>query len=788
MIASCVYLCKGVLFYGYVRQGNLWPKGWMQMHQGSYTVERSMILKKTTQTRVTVKQSRQTPRTTLNTLAISIAIALGTASGAAYAQQVANQIQIQSQPLAKALLQLGEQASLQIFFANDIVAGINAPTVSGNLDADQALRQLLQGTGITFTREGRNVTLSRPASASSSGDATLGTVVVTASGFEQQVKDAPASISVIDHKDLENKAYKDVNDALRDVPGVIISGGNRPDISMRGMGSAYTLILVDGKRQSSRETRPNSDSAGVEGGWTPPVTAIERIEVVRGPMSSLYGSDAMGGVVNIITRKVPDAWHGEVRTEATLQENNNSGNNYQGNFYLSGPIKNDLLGLQVYGQKSRRVEDKIIGGFRGNDADNLTAKLSLTPNKQHDIVLSATSESQKGAGTLGRTIDPSVARAANNPHDYTSTKWSLSHTGRWGFGVSDTYVQQEDHKNDTRNIRIKNTNIQSSLTASVLERHMLTVGTSYSKQDLTDNANKLVPQQRYLWALFLEDEWRMTDSFALTGGVRMDRDHLFGTHYSPRIYGVWHVADNWTVKGGVSTGFKTPLIRQTVQGLSQESRGGNIYGNPDLKPERSVTQELGVLYDNQAGFNAGLTIFNNDFKDKITRVNCVDVGNACAGLPNNGRPNTLNQNVDEANTRGVEGSMRWAFAPAWAVSASYTYTKSEQKSGQFKGKPLTKLPKHVFTSSLDWKPTDSLNAWARVKFQGQESEPTGGQSSSTVQAPSSTILDFGGAYALNKTLTVYAGIYNLFDKEIKNTQYDYVEDGRRYWLGLGAKF
>ena len=85
------------------------------------------------------------------------------------------------------------------------------------------------------------------------------------------------------------------------------------------MGAKYTLILIDGKRQNSRETRTNSDS-GVEGGWTPPLSAIERIEVVRGPMSSLYGSDAMGGVINIITRKVPSEWGGEIRMDSTIQK------------------------------------------------------------------------------------------------------------------------------------------------------------------------------------------------------------------------------------------------------------------------------------------------------------------------------------------------------------------------------------------------------------------------------------------------------------------------------------
>ncbi|WP_268604158.1 TonB-dependent receptor plug domain-containing protein, partial [Escherichia coli] len=117
------------------------------------------------------------------------------------------------------------------------------------------------------------------------------------------------------------------------------------DISLRGMGPKYTLILIDGKRQNSRETRTNSDSSGVEGGWTPPISAIERIEVVRGPMSSLYGSDAMGGVINVITRKTSRTeWKGSLHGDATLQENRDSGDLFQTNAYASGPLVEGLRG------------------------------------------------------------------------------------------------------------------------------------------------------------------------------------------------------------------------------------------------------------------------------------------------------------------------------------------------------------------------------------------------------------------------------------------------------------
>lgn len=172
----------------------------------------------------------------------------------------------------------------------------------------------------------------------------LQTIVVSASGFEQDIKKAAASISVLSQEKIGKKAYRDVTDALRDVPGVVVTGGgSSSDISIRGMGSAYTVIMVDGKKVNSRSVRPNSDNSGIEQGWLPGIEAIERIEVIRGPMSGLYGSDAMGGVINIITKKNATEWVGSVRLDTTVQENTDSGNIYQTNAYVSGPLIANLL-------------------------------------------------------------------------------------------------------------------------------------------------------------------------------------------------------------------------------------------------------------------------------------------------------------------------------------------------------------------------------------------------------------------------------------------------------------
>ena len=618
----------------------------------------------------------------------------------------------------------------------------------------------------------------------------MDTVVVTASGYEQLIKEAPASISVVTREELEKKAYSNLHDALRDVPGVILtpSDNNSNDIALRGMGANYTLILVDGKRTNSRETQTNG-STGTDQSWIPPLEAIERIEVVRGPMSSLYGSDAMGGVINVITRKVAKEWHGSLRADATLQERSTSGNAYQSNFYLSGPIKEDLLGLSIYGNYTQREEDRIYQGYNDYDNRAINVKLALTPNKDHDVILELGTAKQHFTSTPGMTLLPTEALSDRR---FERESYSLQHKGRWGWATSDTYVQQEETRNIARDMTIKNTVFNSSWTLPLGQRNLLTTGVYYSEQDLKDTTTNTLPgssrntADRSQYAVFAENEWRLRDDFALTGGLRYDHDSQAGGHVSPRLYGVWTVDPRWTVKGGVSSGFRAPSLRQTLGDWGQSSRGGNIYGNPDLKPETSLTKEIGLLFDAGNGTTAGLTLFDNDFKDKITRIACP----TCGPLNSSGRVPTTNVNVDKAITRGIEATLGTQLTQNLGLTSSYTFTTSEQKSGEFAGKPLNQLPRHLLNVSLDWNPTGQINGWTKVSYRGKESDSSGAASSGTFNQKSYAMLDLGGSYKYSKTVTLYAGIYNLLDKEVlyDGVNYDSVLDGRRYWLGMNVKF
>ena len=623
----------------------------------------------------------------------------------------------------------------------------------------------------------------------------LNDIVVTASGFEQQISSAPASISVISREELERGHFQNVTDALRDVPGVVVTGGgagdNGNDISIRGMPSQYTLILVDGRPQNSRESRPNG-SAGFEQDWLPPLQAIERIEVVRGPMSTLYGSDAIGGVINVITRKVADSWHGNIQLDTVLQEDSASGDSRQANFYLSGPLVADRLGLQLYGRTSERDEDDIENGYEEKSLQSLTARLSLAASDNHDFTAEAGITEQDRRSLVGRSAPAEGCRGGctDSIGEYTNSHVALTHSGRFDWGTSETFVQRERSENQSRDIEITNTTAKTSAVIP-LSMHMLTVGASWEEESLEDGTTNQISDRTAVensqWALFMEDEWMLTNAWALTGGLRLDDDDNYGSHLSPRLYSVWNMTPEWTLKGGVSTGYRSPNLREIAPDWGQISRGGNVYGNPDLEPETSLNKEIALLYGNDAGLNGSLTLFHNDFEDKITRIACpTDICNA--GPNQFGSDPTYRVNIDDAVTQGVEASLSAPLSDTLALTASYTFTDSEQKSGEYAGEPLTQLPRHQVSATLDWDVSARLSQWTKVSYRGEESQPTTGPSQSAIVAPSYTFVDAGIGYQLNDSTTVNAGIYNLFDERITYDEYGYVDDGRRVWLGLNVAF
>ncbi|WP_220347911.1 TonB-dependent receptor domain-containing protein [Alkalilimnicola ehrlichii] len=473
--------------------------------------------------------------------------------------------------------------------------------------------------------------------AESGSEAYLSPLVVTAGGFEQVIENAPASITVITREELQERRVGSVAEALQDVEGIDVgaplgkTGGM--DIRMRGMPSDYTLILIDGRRQNSAGDVTPNGFGETQTSFMPPVSAIERIEVVRGPMSTLYGSDAMGGVINIITRKVSPEWTGTLDLDKTIQQDSQFGDSSTASIYATGPLLEDRLGLQLRGRMFNRSASQVT--YREDDGTeaqpsmghnpvsarnySLGGRLTFVPNQANELWLDVERSRQSydnSDGQLGRLGSGGYATKQRFNRDQIA----IGHTGRYRLGELESSLMQNTTETIGRTIppetpgaedgaprilETENLVFDTKLVAPVGERHMFTVGGQWWQAEMEEGvADDRFEQTQ--WALFAENEWYLLNNLALTLGARYDEHDAFGSHLSPRAYLVWNTTDTLTLKGGVSQGYKTPNLEQLHDGIYGFGAQGHLpfLGNPDLKPETSTSTEIGAQYNNRRGFSA----------------------------------------------------------------------------------------------------------------------------------------------------------------------------------------
>lgn len=638
------------------------------------------------------------------------------------------------------------------------------------------------------------LTLALPVVAASDAE----TMVVTAASTEQSVKDAPASISVITQQDLQRRPVQNLKDVLQDVPGVQLTneGDNRKGVSIRGLDSSYTLILVDGKRVNSRNAVFRHNDFDLN--WIP-VDAIERIEVVRGPMSSLYGSDALGGVVNIITKKIGQKWHGSLTADTTLQEHRDRGDTYNSQFFTSGPLIDGVLGMKAYGNLAKREKDQPqesstsktgesprIEGYTSRDGN---VEFAWTPNDNHDFTAGYGFDRQDRDSD---SLDKNRLERQN---------YSLSHNGRWDVGNSELkfYGEKVDNKNpEQAGVITSESNSIDGKYVLPLEpiNQLLTVGGEWRHDKLEDpvNLKGSGSTSASQYALFIEDEWRIFEPLALTTGVRMDDHQTYGDHWSPRAYLVYTATDTVTVKGGWANAFKAPsLLQLSPDWTTGSCRGAcEIVGSPDLKPETSESYELGIYYAGEEGWLEGvqgsITAFQNDVDDRISISRTANVDQAkdypnYVGLNADGEPIFRYYNVNKARIRGLETEVKVPLAEDWKVTLNYTYNDGRDISNGG-NKPLSELPFHTANGVVDWQASDDWSFYMQANYSGEKraivaNGPTPG---------GYVIWNTGGAWQATKSVKLRAGVLNLTDKDLSRDDYSYNEDGRRYFMAVDYRF
>lgn len=668
----------------------------------------------------------------------------------------------------------------------------------------------------------------------------LDQVVVTAGGFEQDIKEAPASVSVIDNKKLSQGVFKSLHNIANKVPGVSVVGGEdgpASGISIRGMQSSQTLILIDGKRVSSSAANPKGGAGDMNSNFIPPVDAIERVEIIRGPMSSLYGSDAVGGVINIITKKSINKFSGSVGFSYLLQNHNGIGDHKQMDFYLNSPILDDKLAIQLWGYKKLRDEDEYKGGYQQSDKKSLSAKIWIAPDEHNKFYLLGSKDMHDYSRTVGKTATLKTNKLINK-YDYDRYSYAVGYLGDFDIinaDISYTYdhTQRTSLFDSLSPATVKNNNFNSKF-STFLDSHTLTLGYDFSKQAvkttfIVSNALKsgLKTPAEYSMkehALFLEDEWEiLRDTLYMTFGGRWTHNQYFGSHFSPRIYAVYNINDSWTIKGGVATGYKSPDINQISPEVGTIQGGWRIvdFGNKDLEPEKSTTYEIAAYYDNGSDFRANLTLFKNEFKNKIldtdgSNLNKIPAYSGCTGAPHVKCPGWGTYfNIDGADVWGIELGGDYDITQNLNLSASYTYNNSKIKTGnpvistpkgdvsfdqttlsRLDGKSLTATPEHKANIMIAYEPINNISAFIGANYESELTSVKFGPGNKVSENNKKLFTtDIGVNWSVNDNLSLSFTTYNIFD----NVRYDegladdgnyywYPEEGRRFLFKINSKW
>lgn len=611
----------------------------------------------------------------------------------------------------------------------------------------------------------------------------LDTVVVTANRHETEILQAPASISVVTQEELALKNADDLADALTSEAGITISsvGQNRQGISIRGMPVEHTLYLINGTRiNSSNSVMAHSD---FELNWLP-TSAIERIEVVRGPMSSLYGADALGGVVNIITREPSEEFHGEISTTVSTLDQS-GGDTRKTNIYLSGAIIPDKLSFSLGGELFDRndlpnTEDSDVSDIEGRNSRSGQGELvwALDPNQEFVMSYSA--------GDDDRNLDISSSTGYyTSKNNVDREQYGIAYQGKWQWGhvklnAYEANIKRKQSRSDGVDAgaaqEIKDSVVDGHVSMPLGQSHFLSLGGQLREETLhNENFINDGDASANHSNTFVQDEWDVLESLTLVGGVSLDSHDEYDNEVSPRIYAVYQLSDNISLKGGYGQGFRAPSLTELSLDYQVLAAGGRFWveGNPDLEPERSKTYEASMEYHNQNTL-VSARIFENQLDNLVQTVCYVDCGTR-------GSERRNYQNVDESRIQGIELVLNQSLTESINLDANYTHLKTEDLGTD---KPLEDRPKHRANLTLNWSPVESTKLSWRSEYVGVQYTGTEGY------VPDYLLNHLDLSFQINKYLKISSGVDNIFDERLedKSDLYNGTEPGREIRFGISAAF
>ena len=606
--------------------------------------------------------------------------------------------------------------------------------------------------------------------------AEVDTVYVTA---EKQLQQS-LGVSRISKDDIDKRpAANDISEFVRTMPGVNLTGntatgqrGNKRQIDLRGMGPENTLILIDGKpvnsRQSERISMRGERNTRGDSNWVP-VEEIESITVLRGPAATRYGSGAMGGVVNIVTKKVSKEFKGQVNLYANQPQDSKEGATRRIGFNLSGPIIQDTLGFRIYGNLNKTDADAAdINAGHGNDSaagvegvrnKDIAGRLQWKISPAQTLILDS-SYSRQGNIYNGDTQNSNPRSAlvnsladskAETARLYRSA-YSLTHDGAWDWGDTKNVISYERTVNshlpeglaggpegsytglDFVQSRLKNLRFSSeaNIPFKLGVDNVLTVGAEFTDSKLDDpasnsqgfkdqgktdvfngiSATRSGKASQRNWAAYVEDNISLTDKTHLIPAIRFDHNSDSGSNWSPALNFSHQIGENWLVKGGIARAYKAPNLYQTNPDFILYTRGQGCPLNAPNSVRCYYMGNSNLKPETSINKEIGLEFNKNGWQASATYFhnayrNKIMIGDQLIATSNIGNWLLQWENTPKATISGIEGNLVIPLHDTLKWSNNFTYM---HKSEDYQGNPLSLVPKHTLNSTLSWTPNERFDA------------------------------------------------------------------------------
>jgi vitamin B12 transporter len=613
-----------------------------------------------------------------------------------------------------------------------------------------------------LTAAAQNSTSTQRTAAAAQSDETqyqIEELVVTATKVETPAKEVGNSITVITRQQIEEQQKSTVLELLRTVPSLdIVQGGGRgsaTSVFMRGAKSEHTLVLMDGVEMNDPVTSGRSfDFADMT------TDNIERIEILRGPQSTLYGSDAIGGVVNIITKTGKGTPKGFFSVEggsfASFREAGGISGGNSAIRYSLGFSREDVDGISAAGDKYGNVEKDSYGNT------SVSGKLGLTPIPNLDInVIFRRVDAENEMDNIGGAGGDDANSSSNATRHFlrAETRLSLFHN-TWdqkiGFSLTDHdrgYRNDVDaqHPDDSdlssyngrmykidwqNNFNIHRTNV---LTIGVETEEEIGESTYHSESAWGPYTSTFKEKNARTTGYYLQDQVKLGGAWFTTLGVRLDDHTRFGTEATYRIASAYVFEQIGTkIKGSYGTGLKAPSLYQLY----------SSYGDQNLKPEESDGWDIGVeqsFLDERLTFDAAY--FKNDFE------NLVDFNSATYRY----------SNVAKAKTQGVEISAAFHAGESVILRGSYTYTDAKDK---VTGLDLLRRAKNKIGFATNYRFSEKGNINFDLIWVGKRADiDYSSYPASRVDTPEYALANLAASYRLTKHFQIFGRVNNLLNRD-----------------------